>query len=160
MRTRCLFSPASGAGSLLVAAALSPCIAVAQKAPPGAAPREEQAAFQAVCGSCHPTSMIADFRSGADWSETIGQMISYGAQATDEQFKLVWRYLLRTLTRVNVNSAAASELAPVLDISEAAAEALVKRRNDKGNFKSLEELKKVPGVDAAKLEARKDRVVF
>jgi competence protein ComEA len=51
-------------------------------------------------------------------------------------------------------------MAAVLEISDAAAEALVKYRTDRGNFKTLEELKRVPGIDAAKLDARKERVAF
>jgi competence ComEA-like helix-hairpin-helix protein len=36
----------------------------------------------------------------------------------------------------------------------------VKYRAEYGNFKTLGDLKKVPGINAAKLDARKDRVVF
>ena len=87
-------------------------------------------------------------------------MVSVGANATADQLKAVMRVLLRTLTRVNVNTAKASQLPLVLDIDEATARAVVKYRSDHGDFKSLEDLKKVPGIDSAKLEARKDRVVF
>ena len=79
---------------------------------------------------------------------------------SDEQLEAVMRVLLRTLTKVNVNTATAAQLPLVLDISEATAQALVKYRGAHGNFKTLDDLKKVPGIDAAKLEARKDRVAF
>ena len=59
-----------------------------------------------------------------------------------------------------MNTGTASRIAPVLDISEAVAEAVVKRRTEIGKFQALDELKKIPGIDAAKLEARKDRIVF
>jgi competence protein ComEA len=36
----------------------------------------------------------------------------------------------------------------------------VKYRTEHGSFKTLEDLKKIPGVDAAKLNARKERIVF
>jgi DNA uptake protein ComE-like DNA-binding protein len=36
----------------------------------------------------------------------------------------------------------------------------VKYRTDKGSFKTLEDLKKVPDLDFKKMEAQKDRLVF
>jgi competence protein ComEA len=128
-----------------------------------AASREDaadQAALKAVCGSCHSLTMVAGLRTESEWLDEIEQMVKIGAKGTDEQFERVIRVLLRTLTKVNVNTATAAEIAPVLDITDATAEAVVKFRSDKGNFKTLEDLKKVPGVDAAILNQRKDRIVF
>lgn len=122
--------------------------------------KADKAAFQAICGACHPISVATGLRSESDWEQTVEEMIKAGAKGTDEQFDRVMRFLLRTFTKVNVNTAPASEIAPVLDISDATAEALVKHRTEKGSFKNLEELKKSPGVDASKLEARKDRITF
>ena len=45
-------------------------------------------------------------------------------------------------------------------MTDAAAEALVRFRSQHGSFKTLEDLKKVPGIDVAKLIARKDRIAF
>jgi DNA uptake protein ComE-like DNA-binding protein len=41
------------------------------------------------------------------------------------------------------------EIAPVLDVGDAAGEAVVKRRTDLGSFESLNQLKKTPGLDRA-----------
>jgi len=127
------------------------------------ASREEaadKAAFQAVCGSCHPLTMVDGLRTESEWLQEIEQMVKIGAKGTDEQFERVVRVLLRTLTKVNVNTATAPEIAPVLDVTDATAEAVVKYRTEHGSFKALEDLKKIPGVDAAKLNARKERIVF
>jgi len=127
------------------------------------APKSEAAdlaAFETVCGACHGTSMISDIRTEPEWEETVEQMVSIGAKGPDDQLKAVMRVLLRKWTKVNVNTATADQLPLVLDISETAAQALVKYRNAHGNFKSFEDLKKVPGLNAAKLEARKDRIAF
>jgi competence protein ComEA len=70
------------------------------------------------------------------------------------------RYLVRNHTNVNVNTASATEIAPVLAVSESTAQAIVTRRKQIGAFKTIEELAKVPGVDAAQLQARRDRIVF
>jgi competence protein ComEA len=87
-------------------------------------------------------------------------MVSLGASGTDDQMEAVMRVLLRTSTKVNVNTATAVQLPLVLDISDATAQAVEKYRAEHGNFKTLDDLKKVPGINAAKLDARKDRVVF
>ncbi len=119
----------------------------------------DKAAFEAVCGACHPVSMASDFRSESDWKDTVAVMVKAGAKGTDEQFDELLRYLRDNLTKVNVNTATAAEIAPVLAVSEATARDIVKRRTEKGSFRTIDELK-LPGVDAAILEARKDRIVF
>ena len=48
----------------------------------------------------------------------------------------------------------------MLDITAAVADALVSYRQQNGPFKTLDDLKKVPGLDAAKVDARKVRVTF
>jgi competence protein ComEA len=120
----------------------------------------DNAAFKAVCSSCHPLTMVAGLRTEPEWLDEIEQMVKIGAKGTDEQFERVIRVLLRTLTKVNVNTATAAEIAPVLDIPDSTAEALVKFRSEHGSFKTIEDLKKVPGLSAANLNARRDRIVF
>ena len=139
---------------LLVGAAV---VCVAQTSRSEAA---DKADFETVCGACHSSSMVSDILTAPEWKETVAQMVSIGAKGTEQQMEAVMRVLLRTLTKVNVNKAAAAELPLVLDITEATAQALVKYRADHGDFKTLGDLKKVPGIDAAKLDARKDRVAF
>lgn len=134
--------------------------ASAQQAASDSSLSAEKSAFEAVCGSCHSTSMADGLRSEPDWRETVDVMRGLGAKGTDRQFDQLLRYLLRTQTKVNINTATAAQIAPVLDIGEPAAEALVKRRTDAGPFKTLDDLKKLPGMDPAKLEARKDRIIF
>src|SRR5205085_8788006 len=104
--------------------------AVGQKAVPKAGPQDkaEKAAFTAICGACHDVSIADGLRSKSEWIETIEQMVSLGATGTDEEFDRVMRYLLRNLTKVNVNTATAQEIAPVLDVSDVTAQAIVKRR--------------------------------
>jgi len=122
--------------------------------------KADKAAFEAVCGKCHPPSMVDSLKSESEWRETIELMVKIGAEGSDEQFDRLVRFLLRNWTKVNVNTATAAEIAPVLDVSNETAEAIVKRRDTNGGFRTIEELKKVRGVDAAKIEGRKDRIVF
>jgi competence protein ComEA len=142
----------------IIAAALASGVALSQDAKPAAA--EERTTFETVCGACHDSSMASELRAEADWKDTIAVMIKTGAKGSPEQFELVLRYLLHNLTKVNVNTAPPAEIEPVLAVSTATAQAIVRRRTEKGAFQSLDELKRMPGVDAELLESRKDRIVF
>lgn len=117
-------------------------------------------AFKKVCGACHAASAVSGLRTASEWRETVEHMISIGAKGSDEEFDGVIRVLERTLTKINVNSADAEELAPTMDISDSVAQAIVAYRSSHGNFKSLSDLKKVPGLDASKVDDRKDRILF
>ncbi|SPF35982.1 conserved hypothetical protein [Candidatus Sulfopaludibacter sp. SbA4] len=64
------------------------------------------------------------------------------------------------LPRINVNKARAIELESGLTLKRSEAAAIVDYRTKHGDFKSIEDLKKVPGIDAAKIEAKKDRLTF
>ena len=72
----------------------------------------------------------------------------------------MWSAFSTNYTKVNVNSAPASEIAPVLGIADALAESIVTWRKEKGRFGGLEQLRQVPGLDPAQLETRKGRIVF
>jgi len=143
----------------LFAGITATCAAQASKAP-ARAEAADMAVFESVCGACHTSSMVSDIRTEPEWKDTVEQMVSLGADGTGDQLEAVMRVLLRTLTKVNVNTAPATQLPLVLDITEATARAVVKYRAEHGKFKSLADLKKVPGINAAKLDTRKDRVAF
>jgi competence protein ComEA len=139
--------------------------AAAQAAPAAAAQTHDEnadkALLEAVCGTCHESATVAGpLRMPAEWDEVIEKMQSYGSTAALEQFAQIRAYLLRTYSKANVNNAAAKDLAPVLDITAAVADALVSYRQQNGSFKTLEDLKQVPGLDAAKVDARKSRLMF
>ena len=121
---------------------------------------EDQVTFRAICGSCHATTLVDGLRTESEWREEIDQMIKIGARGTEAQFQRVMRVLARTLTKVNVNTAEPRQIAPVLDVSYAVAEELVRRRTSSGKFKTLEDLKRITGVDPVKLETRKERITF
>jgi competence ComEA-like helix-hairpin-helix protein len=68
---------------------------------------------------------------------------------------LAWRF-----GRVNVNTAAAEELQRVLEVSPAAAAAIVEYRVREGELRSTEDLRKIPALDGAAVQRAADRVVF
>ena len=54
----------------------------------------------------------------------------------------------------------AIDLESGLSLRRSQAAAIIQYREKNGPFKSIEELKKVPGIDIEKIEAKKDRLVF
>ena len=54
----------------------------------------------------------------------------------------------------------AKDLENALRIPAKQAAAIVRQREEKGDFKSLDELENVPGIDASKIEANKKRLAF
>jgi competence protein ComEA len=114
-----------------------------------------------LCSQCHDRSRVTgELRSADDWSMVIDQMIEIGATGTDEQFDQVLQYLLRHYSKADINRARAAELVNVLGVTPDVAAAIIKQRASAGPFKTLDDLKAVPGVDAAKLEAHKHRIAF
>ncbi len=117
-----------------------------------------------VCLECHGAGNFRQFRLNKDgWEEQVGNMIDQGAKATEEEQTTLVEYLTRNFgpdSKVNVNTAPLVELKKVLDISANQAQAVIDFRAAKGDFKQWQELQKVPGMDAAKIEAKKDLIAF
>ncbi len=117
-----------------------------------------------VCGSCHSAENVAGMaKTREEWGALVGEMAAVGAQATDDEFNEIVDYLATSFPKtpkLNVNKAVAKDLETALDLSAKEAEAIVRYRAEKGSFKSIEDLEKVPGVDVKKIEAKKDRLSF
>ena len=119
-----------------------------------------------VCKNCHELPRAVSRRQDRDgWQTTLSKMVALGTKATDQEFALILDYLAQhfpadELPPVNVNQAAAIELESRLGLRRSQAAAILAWRAKNGKFKSIEDLKKVPGVDGEKIEAKKDRIVF
>ena len=114
-----------------------------------------------VCRECHgPESVLGQLKTREEWSKTLDEMASNGASGTDEEWKEILDYLATHYSLIFVNKATATELESTLDVSAAIAEAIVSARTEQGALKTIDELKRVPGVDPLKIDARKDRFVF
>src|SRR5215471_10110676 len=113
-----------------------------------------------VCKECHgPESVLGQLKTRAEWSKTLDEMAANGATGTDEEWTSILDYLDTHYSLIMVNAAPAKELALKLDVPAEVAAAIVSTR-EKAKIASIDELKKVPGIDAAKVDARKDRFVF
>jgi competence protein ComEA len=114
-----------------------------------------------VCGACHGVDLVSGRRATKQgWSYIVDDMVSRGASATAEQVQAINEYLAKNFGQVNPNKAPAAEIAGVLEITSAQADAIVKYHQEHGDFKTMDDLKKVPGLESAKLDSKKDRVTF
>ena len=117
-------------------------------------------AVQTVCGRCHAVALFLNKpRSWDRWNDVFRDMTRRGANGTDEQLARVTTYFLENLTLVNVNTSPADELTGVLGVGDDVAEAIIARRK-RQPFAALAQLSEVTGVDPAKLEQRKHRILF
>ena len=118
-----------------------------------------------VCGKCHSAEQAATLhQTKTGWEETISKMVNLGAEGSDQEYEAILGYLTKNFgpeapKPVNVNTATAVELEAVLAVSRAEAAAIVEYRTSKGPFKTVDDLKGVPGLDFKKIEAKKARLV-
>jgi competence protein ComEA len=126
-----------------------------------------KALVERVCSGCHEVGVFTQDRSTKEhWAAVVDDMVSRGAEANDEEIGQIVEYLSKNFgpakagQKVNVNTASAEELAKRLAISQENAGAIVQYRAKNGNFKNLEALKSVPGIDGKKIEEKKDSIEF
>lgn len=117
-----------------------------------------------VCGKCHtPTIVIANGQGRDGWEETITKMAGLGATASDEDFTEILDYLVKNFppaAKVNMNKATASELENQLGFTTKQAGDIVAYREKNGDFKSVDDLKKVPQMEARDIDTRRNRMAF
>ncbi len=119
--------------------------------------------FQTVCSMCHsPTAVIGKQGSKQFWQSKVTQMLQEVTDIPDKDVDAIVNYLATSfpIVKTNVNKATAKELETGLELTAKESEAIVEYRAANGNFKSLDDLKKVPGVDSVKIESKKDRLEF
>jgi competence ComEA-like helix-hairpin-helix protein len=158
---------------------------LATSAPAGKAPAlppgKGKAIVARTCKNCHALKVVTSKRATKEqWSALVDQMVSRGADLSDDEIDVVIDYLAKNfalkgapaapagknflsqqdIESINVNQATANELAAVLHLPLEQSRALVAYRDAHGNFKSWHELASVPGVHARDIEAQKDRLRF
>ncbi len=125
-----------------------------------------KAEVQKFCAQCHGLDQSLSLKQDrAGWQGTIGKMAAAGMKASTDELALLTEYLVRNypadeVPLLNVNKAEALDFESALSLKRSQAAAIIAYREKNGPFKSLADLKKVPGIEAAKLEAKKDRMVF
>ena len=119
-----------------------------------------------TCGSCHEPERAASLRQDKDgWAATIENMKSQGLTVSDADYNVVLNYLsmafpANAVKPLNINTASAIDLESTLSLLRSEAAAIIAYRDKHGKFKTLDDVKKVPGINAAKIDAKKDRITF
>ena len=112
-----------------------------------------------ICRDCHELDTVTmDNRTRDGWKKTVAKMVDRGAEGTDEQFEAIVTYLTKNFGRINVNKATAEEIVSGLDFSAKEAGLIVQYREKNGPYKAWRDLTKIEGLDAARVEAKKDHI--
>ena len=118
-----------------------------------------------VCSTCHEPIRAASVRLTREgWTDVIEDMKKRGAKGSDPDFQAVLEYLATNFLGeapkpINVNTAPAIDLESVAGLLRREAAAVIEYRDKNGPFKTLDDLKKVPGLDFKKIDTRRDRLV-
>jgi competence protein ComEA len=117
---------------------------------------------EAVCSECHTTERIAaEQLTKPQWADKVLEMLQEAPDVKQSERDTIVEYLAKNFpAHTNVNKASAKELQAILEISLESATAVVNYRQQNGGFKTLDDLKKVPGIDAAKLDAKREIIDF
>jgi competence protein ComEA len=118
--------------------------------------------LERMCVNCHGLEQITSQRySKKFWGSVVDDMVSRGAEGSEDDVNAIISYLSRNFGQpVKINTATAKEIEAGLSFTPAESEAVVKYRTDKGDFKSFEELQKVPGLRADLLDEQKKNIAF
>ncbi len=125
-----------------------------------------KAATERICGKCHsPERAVSLHQTRFAWQETVLKMVKLGAQGSDEEFEAVIGYLSKNFGReiprpIDINTADSIDLQAGLLLLRSQANAIIAYREANGKFASLDDLRKVPGLDFQKIEAKKARLTF
>lgn len=118
---------------------------------------------ETACSECHSLERIkAERRNEEGWNSLIHEMLENGAAINGNDMPVIVAYLVKNFgpdKKVNVNTAAANEIAGVLKLESAEVAAVIQYRTEHGKFKDLDELKKASRA-AAKIEAKKELIEF
>jgi competence protein ComEA len=158
----------SGAVGVIVAAAVA--LAAAQDQPPqpsgeGLPDGPGKDVTVKACGTCHEGRRAASVRLTRDgWAAVIQDMQKRGARVSDEEFPVVLDYLATHFLGeapqpLNLNTATQIDLEAAGGLLRSEAAAVIRYREQHGRFKTLDDLKKVPGLDFKKIESRRDAIV-
>src|SRR6476660_10436535 len=112
-----------------------------------------KAETQKLCSQCHELDKAFSLsQDRAGWQRTLEKMAGFGMKGTQQEHDAVLEYLVKNfpadeLPKISVNKAAAIDLESGLSLKRSQAAAIIQYREKNGPFKSIEDLKKVPGIE-------------
>ena len=121
-------------------------------------------AFVEVCTLCHSTALpLGKQFTRQEWELKVTEMLQEEPGVTRDERASILEYVSANFKpggKIYINRIVAKDIVTLLGLSTSAADAIVQYRMTKGEFKNLEELKNVPGLDFASIEARKNQLQF
>ena len=118
-----------------------------------------------VCGVCHEPARAASVRLTYEgWAAVVDSMVKRGAKGSPDDISAVVDYLAANFLGeasqpVNVNTAPQIDLEMVAGLLRGEARAVVEYREKNGPFKTLDDMKKVPGLDFKKIDSKREFIV-
>ena len=118
-----------------------------------------------ACAPCHEARRAASARLTREgWAAVIEGMRLRGAKVSDEEFPVILDYLTTHFLGeaplpLNLNTATQIDLEAAGGLLRREARAVVQYREKNGRFASVDDLKKVPGLDFRKIDSRRDAMV-
>jgi competence protein ComEA len=114
-----------------------------------------------VCTKCHDSEGFSHSRNTRQrWENIVDEMVSRGAEASDQEIETIVEYLANYLGKINLNKLTAEKLAEGLNLPKETGVAIVAYREKNGPFKTWDDLGKVPGLDLKKIQDKKGAVEF
>lgn len=115
-----------------------------------------------ACAPCHEARRAASVRLTREgWAAVIDGMIKRGAKVPDDEFPIILDYLSthflgEAAQPLNLNTAQQIDLESAGGLLRREAAAVIRYREKHGRFNSLDDLKKVPGLDFKKIDSRRE----
>jgi competence protein ComEA len=120
-----------------------------------------KASVEKICATCHEiTEVIARRRTKIDWQQVVEDMVSRGAEGSEDDLAAVVSYLSSQFGKINVNAASVDEIQKSLGVSEKDARAIVAYREKNGKIQDFEQLLRVPGINVEKLREKRSFIAF
>jgi competence ComEA-like helix-hairpin-helix protein len=118
--------------------------------------------FVRMCSNCHALKQVTRKTYPRKfWESVVDDMVSRGAEGTEDEANIVTSYLSRNFGKaVNINQATAKEIQAGLSFTAPQSEIIVKYRTESGPLKSFEDLQKIQGLNAKRLDEQKKNIVF
>lgn len=131
-------------------------------APPKPLPQGEgRDAVEKMCSGCHGiATSTGTYHTSLEWLGLIDLMRQQGAPGTDDEAEVAVKFLAHHFGRVDLNTAPVEEVVRVLELPQPMAAAIVDYRKKNGVFQSMDDLKKVPGLDYKLVEQKEGRITF
>jgi competence ComEA-like helix-hairpin-helix protein len=116
---------------------------------------------QKICTGCHDIGTVTGSRrTKIGWQQNVEDMVGRGAEGSEADLQAVVEYLTAHFGKLNVNKASEKEMQSFLGLSESEAQAIVSYREQNGSIKDFEQLTKVPGLSAEKLQTKRSLIAF